>query len=116
MFQLELLVEWATHHAVAFRDIETRSLFRLFDEVEVVKLREGEPLFFQGQPGDHYWVIFTGALNLYIAHERHEERSILNSYGKESPDSLHASRELLTGVLGHRITTIGSGIGLGELR
>lgn len=115
MFHLELLVDWATQHALAFRDIETRSLFRLFNEVEVVRLREAEPLFFQGQPGDHYWVIFTGMLNLYIAHERHEERSILNSYGKESMDSLHESRVLLSGELGHRITSIGSGVGLGEL-
>lgn len=30
-------------------------------------------------------------------------------------DSLHESRVLLSGELGHRITTIGSGIGLGEL-
>ena len=47
MFHLELLVDWAVQHAVAFRGIETRGLFRLFNEVEVVHLREAEPLFFQ---------------------------------------------------------------------
>ena len=63
--QLQAVVDWAVTTS-CFMGIHPRSLMELFHEVGIVDIREGEPIFFQGDLGDAYWIVVTGEISVCI--------------------------------------------------
>jgi len=110
---IQHLVAWA-RKTKALKDITRAKLELLFSQVGHRDLSHGEPLFFQGERPDAYWVVLSGTLRLFIS-SKNEEQAILKVYKHIPCESLIASKELLEGRLGKHIADLTQGTGLGEL-
>jgi len=88
----------------------------LLQHVELRELGVGEPLFYQGDNPDAYWIILSGALSLFMFQDKTEARNTSKRFRQLTTYTLKLTKELLCpGVLGDPVATLRSGVGLGEL-
>ena len=111
---LTVLYAWGKLTPV-FESIDEVTIRTLFKKTKVRDLQQGEPLFYQGDAPDAFWIVLTGSLSLFVLKNKDEERRIQRQYRTKDLQALCLTQELLTGALGKQVGTVGSGSGIGEL-
>ena len=124
--QLADLVEWARGLS-AFRGLGGDALEQVCSALRLRELLPREVVFFQGQMGEDYTVIFEGSVDLFNTNDRAQEQRQRSSYLADGAAfsahlrtlSNEAGRDgdgvALSHLLGARIHTVPTSAGFGEL-
>lgn len=106
-----LLVLWAREaHAKTFRDVDDLTLREVVRFLHLKQYQDGEPLFFEGEPGDMFYLLLDGTVAVYSG----ASAVIKSRSGSASPQGSRqlSSEDLL--ALGRRVFTYRTGESFGE--
>ena len=115
MDQVAQCVAWALRTA-AFKGTPEIKLTQLFEKVETRQLRQSEPLMYQGEMGDSYYVVMDGEIGIFIVDEE-DAPAMRDFFHNMDVDEMVKTQHMLKDdcEIGHHVATIGSGFGMGEL-
>lgn len=111
---LNVLYNWG-RLAPVFESITEVNIRTLFKKTVVRDLQQGEPLFYQGDSPDAFWIVLSGSLSLFVLKNKDEERQVQRKYRAKDLQALCLTQELLNGALGKEVSSVASGNGIGEL-
>ena len=113
------MVRWARQvHTQSFERCEDHDLADTFRHVTLHQLNAGEPLFLEGDPGEHFVLMFRGSVAIFVAMPAasaaavaaHRATALLHE------DLLNGGAHSATGgFIGDRVHTFLPGTGFGEV-
>ena len=113
---LDIAVEWVGGVCSSiFENASKQELREIVQGSSYHELSDGEPLFFQGDPGKNYWIVLHGEIRICVLESNAValRKSAMYKRRKSWLDS--NENEPFHVDLGHTVWTAGPGIGFGQI-
>lgn len=109
-----LLLLWAREaHAKSFRDVDDLTLREVVRHLRLRQYQDGEPLFFEGDAGDQFYLLLDGTVAVYSGASAAAKHRLATSRPAQARDGKPAAVEDLA-ALGRRVFTYRAGESFGE--
>ena len=116
--QLNVVTEWIDGICEdIFSNVSNTQLRELIKGSEFHEVKDGEPLFYQGEVGQHYWIVLSGEIRIAVLESNTAavRRSSMYKRRKSWLDTEETETPTPTPDLGHTVYTAGPGVGFGQI-